>query len=186
MKSVNIGEETVWTGKFLNSKIITYKNKEGKESKWEIVARNGNQQACTIIAWAKPSDRLIMIKQYRPSEGKYVIEFPAGLIDNNEKCEKAAKRELKEETGYTGDVESWFQPTLLSAGLTNEKTSLVEITIDELKTYNREIEQNLEEDEDIEVFIVPRNEIKEFLETASSTCSISAIMTAYLIGAKII
>ena len=33
-----------------------------------------------------------------------VIEFPAGLVDPNETLEESALRELKEETGYLGEV----------------------------------------------------------------------------------
>lgn len=43
-------------------------------------------------------DRIILIIQYRPTLKKYNVEFPAGLLDENETAEKAALRELKEET----------------------------------------------------------------------------------------
>lgn len=188
MSCQNIKEEIEWEKKFLVGKIITYLNKEGKECKWEIVSRINNTKACTIIAWAKPSDRLVMIKQYRPSVGKYVIELPAGLIDEKETINKAAIRELKEETGYTGEIDNYTQELLISAGLTDEKTSIVEITIDELNNKNRNIEQELEEDEDIEVFLVPRQEIANFLEDMinEDDVEVSAIMISYLLGAKVI
>lgn len=41
---------------------------------------------------------IILVKQYRPPLGKYLIEFPAGLSDENESPETTALRELKEET----------------------------------------------------------------------------------------
>ena len=41
--------------------------------------------------------------------GKVCIEVPAGLIDAGETAAESAVRELKEETGYVGEVEqeSW-------------------------------------------------------------------------------
>lgn len=47
---------------------------------------------------------IVLQKQYRPPIDKIVIEVPAGLIDEGETAEQAAVRELKEETGYVGQV----------------------------------------------------------------------------------
>jgi len=46
----------------------------------------------------------VLEKQFRPPVGKVCIEIPAGLIDEGETPEEAAVRELREETGYVGDV----------------------------------------------------------------------------------
>lgn len=43
-------------------------------------------------------DRLVLVVQYRPPIKTYCVEFPAGLLDENESPEKAAIRELYEET----------------------------------------------------------------------------------------
>lgn len=62
-----------------------------------------------IIAIRKsPNDsathEVLLEKQFRPPAGKVVIEFPAGLVDPSESLEECALRELKEETGYVGEV----------------------------------------------------------------------------------
>lgn len=51
---------------------------------------------------APPS--LLLQKQFRPPVDKVCIEVPAGLIDAGESPEVCALRELKEETGYVGEV----------------------------------------------------------------------------------
>jgi ADP-ribose pyrophosphatase len=47
---------------------------------------------------------IILQKQWRPPVNATVIEIPAGLMDPNETAEACAIRELKEETGYVGEV----------------------------------------------------------------------------------
>lgn len=42
----------------------------------------------------------IMVRQYRHGSGRITVEFPAGMVETNEPPEKAASRELIEETGY--------------------------------------------------------------------------------------
>ncbi|TFY78244.1 hypothetical protein EWM64_g5769 [Hericium alpestre] len=44
----------------------------------------------------------VVVEQYRPPIDKFMIELPAGLIDEGETTEQAALRELEEETGYVG------------------------------------------------------------------------------------
>jgi ADP-ribose pyrophosphatase len=43
----------------------------------------------------------LMVKQWRHGNSQLSIEFPGGVIEKNEKPEDGAKRELKEETGFT-------------------------------------------------------------------------------------
>lgn len=55
---------------------------------------------------AKPDQepRIVLQKQWRPPVDATVIEVPAGLMDPNESPETCALRELKEETGYVGEL----------------------------------------------------------------------------------
>lgn len=43
-------------------------------------------------------EKILLNKEYRMSVGGFVYNFPAGLIDDGETPEQAARRELKEET----------------------------------------------------------------------------------------
>lgn len=53
----------------------------------------------------KPSGpELLLQKQFRPPVDKAVIEIPAGLVDAGESAAESAVRELREETGYHGEV----------------------------------------------------------------------------------
>jgi 8-oxo-dGTP pyrophosphatase MutT (NUDIX family) len=53
----------------------------------------------SILAYTK-NKKFLLVKQYRPAIEKFTLEIPGGLVDKREKPINAAKRELKEETGY--------------------------------------------------------------------------------------
>ena len=72
----------------------------------------------------KPSGpELLLQKQFRPPVNKAVIEIPAGLVDAGESAAESAVRELREETGYVGEVSEvspiMFNGTHNIAGMTD-------------------------------------------------------------------
>jgi 8-oxo-dGTP pyrophosphatase MutT (NUDIX family) len=51
-------------------------------------------------------NRLLMIRQYRHGSGKVSLELPCGFIDSKDvSSEAAARRELLEETGFSGSFD---------------------------------------------------------------------------------
>ena len=55
----------------------------------------------SVIAKTR-GDRIVLVRQYRPSIERITLEFPSGHVDAKEAPERAARRELYEETGYEG------------------------------------------------------------------------------------
>jgi len=45
---------------------------------------------------------VVLVRQYRPAIERVELGLPAGLVEDGEEPEKAARRELSEETGYAG------------------------------------------------------------------------------------
>jgi ADP-ribose pyrophosphatase len=44
--------------------------------------------------------RVVMVRQWRPAVKAWVLEVPAGRVEQGENPERAARRELEEEVGY--------------------------------------------------------------------------------------
>ena len=67
--------------------------------------------------------RILLVRQYRLPAGKAIWELPAGRLDPGETPLAAAKRELKEETGYrakkwTRLVSFWVSPGYVQERMT--------------------------------------------------------------------
>lgn len=57
--------------------------------------------------------RFVMVRQYRHGLGRMGLELCAGVVEEGEEPEAAARRELAEETGYTGG--HWSLQCVISA-----------------------------------------------------------------------
>ncbi len=161
--------------RFLNLYDAEYENKKGMTKHWMIASRKdydtlsaqyfhkGEEKtdAVVIAALHKESEKLVLIKQFRLPLNDYIYELPAGLIDPNETPETTLSRELKEETGLELVSLVKAQDKLyLSAGMTDESVCLMycictgEVSID-----------YLEADEDIEPFLVSREDAEKLLQS---------------------
>ncbi|KIO22901.1 hypothetical protein M407DRAFT_244997 [Tulasnella calospora MUT 4182] len=143
--------------KWVTLKKIEWKNQDNQDKIWEVAertTRKGEIDAVAIVALLesknsefKPST--IIIEQYRPPVEKFVIEMPAGLIDEGETPEAAAIRELEEETGYKVDQVIESSPLLVSdPGMTNANMKLVVVKV-LLDDYPSSPKQQLDDGEHI-------------------------------------
>ena len=105
------------------------------------------------------NDEAVILKQYRPAIGDYLYELPAGMIDPNEELEVAAKRELFEETGLKcEEYKLILKPSYSSVGISDETTAIVKMKV----SGNVSLVNN-EEDEEIEVFLIKKEEVKDYV-----------------------
>ncbi|TGY42748.1 NUDIX hydrolase [Clostridium sartagoforme] len=163
--------------KYLKLYSADYINKKGTLRNWTIASRksiedlnnkffdNGEDQPDAVVIIAKhiEEDKLVLIRQFRVPINDYVIELPAGLVDEGENFIETVKRELKEETGLDLvkiDEERTNKKVYVSVGMTDESISLVYCTCS-----GNPSNENLEDDEDIEVILVSKEKAKEILKT---------------------
>lgn len=183
MKAKEIKRQTIASGKFISLNKVSFIDEKGKEREWETADRVNNTEAVCLFTLLVPSLRYVFIRQYRPAIGKYVIEFPAGLVDKDESYSQAALRELKEETGYSGNIIYQSSPVLSSAGLSSEKVVILRINVDENAPENQNPKRDLDEDENIDVFLIKKNDINEFLTIQQNEgCMLSSRMVSFLLG----
>lgn len=161
--------------RFLSLYDAEYLNKKNNVKHWTIASRKdsstlkaqildgreGKIDAVVIAAIHKDLKKLVLVKQYRVPVNDYLYELPAGLIDGEEEVFSAVKRELFEETGLkllSIDKTKRAIPVYASAGMTDESIALVYCMCEGESSTN-----NLEEDEDLEVMLVSREEAVELL-----------------------
>ena len=73
---------------------------QNKKIQKEVVEHSPSVGLIPII----DHSNILLITQYRHPAKKTLLEIPAGKIEDGETKEEAAKRELYEETGYTGKL----------------------------------------------------------------------------------
>jgi ADP-ribose pyrophosphatase len=165
-----ISQKTLYKGDWIKLEEITYRGKNQEQLKWESIERTNTVNTVVIMGRMVPSNRYVLIKQYRPAIDGYVIGFPAGLVESGSLPENAL-RELKEETGYTGKVKSVGLSLYSNAALLTDKVRVAKVEIDENLPENKNPKQQLEAAEDIQVITLKKDEMKNFFlkEQASGT-----------------
>ncbi|MCL7988457.1 NUDIX hydrolase [Sphingobacterium sp. lm-10] len=103
-------------------------------------------------------NEIIFARQYRHGAEKVLLELPAGVVEEGEEPETAARREMMEETGYAFD-----EVTEICQLYANPATS-GNITYTYVMKGGRKVaEQQLDDSEDIEVVILSVEDAKKLL-----------------------
>ncbi|WP_420266234.1 NUDIX hydrolase [Candidatus Magnetominusculus dajiuhuensis] len=152
-----IGKSTNWSGRFLQAVQFEVENSEGERFQWEAFQRCNCSGIAAIVPITKDGT-VIVVRQFRPPVGKYVIEFPAGLNDKGQSLIEAARRELLEETGCRAGRMFPIATGPLSSGASTEVLT-VYAALDVVFS----AEQALDPHEDIEIIELPLDNFYEHL-----------------------
>lgn len=91
---------------------------------WEFVERTHAEGMAVIIVAVTPDAKLLFVEQYRVPLQQRTIEMPAGLVGDNDgedTLEKAAARELLEETGWEASHIELLMEGPTSSGMSTER-----------------------------------------------------------------
>ena len=115
--------EVVYDGKIITVHKDRVELVSGKTSFREVVEHSGG---VVILAICKKDgvEKVLMVKQFRYPLKEALLELPAGKLEKNENPFEAAKRELKEETGYIAKNWQDLGYVFTSPGYSDEKLYL--------------------------------------------------------------
>ncbi|MDR2629544.1 MAG: NUDIX hydrolase [Spirochaetaceae bacterium] len=158
---------------------------------WETssLAPEGESKAFTVLDamdWAmvipvletEQGKAFVMVRQWRHGSQELSLEFPGGVLERGESPEEAAARELEEETAYApgkirklGDMRP--NPALMS--------NRIHFFLAE--SLERREAQHLDEDEYVDVEIVPVEEVFQNMGRPPYVHALMAsALTLYLLG----
>ena len=116
-------EEILYSGDFINLIKEVYSLPNNKTITREKIVKNGGKDSVIIVA-TDSNGNYILTFQTRIND-KIIAEFPSGYIEDGEDVIEAAKRELKEETGYVSDNVTLLDESYYSVGIDNSVCCIV-------------------------------------------------------------
>ncbi len=139
-----LDSKKVFAGRVIEVTVDTVRE-GGKSYVREVVHHRGS----AVILPAFDDGTIGLVRQYRHPAARYLLECPAGTLDDKEPPEAGAARELEEELGLVAGKLEKLSEFFISPGFCEEKMWLY------LATDLTETAQRLEEDEMIEVVRLP-------------------------------
>jgi 8-oxo-dGTP pyrophosphatase MutT (NUDIX family) len=123
----------------------------GKASEFYVVSTH---DWVNVVALTR-DQRLVMVRQFRHGTKRVTLEIPGGAVDEGEDALAAAKRELREETGYASD--RWIR-----LGLVEPNPAIQDNRCISFLAFDAEGVGPLEPDENEEITVVtlPWEEVK--------------------------
>ena len=127
-----------------------------------------------IIFPLTEAGEVVLVRQYRPAIERVELGLPAGLIEEGEEPERAARRELLEETGYAGGEWESLGAVASSPSLKDNWAHLFLA-----RGVTRAASPQPDEHERLDVVLVPVEELPQKI-SAGEIVSSSGVATALL------
>lgn len=147
----------------------------GNVAKWDLIDHKG---AAAVVA-VREDGKLLMVRQYRNALERETLEIPAGGLNGREEpTDRAAKRELEEETGYTCDKLELLNSIYTTVAFCNEKIDIY------LARNLKPGKQHLDEDEYLNVEAYSLEELKQMvfdckIQDSKTICAIMTYAAKY-------
>lgn len=150
-----------YRGGYLGIKKFQVTLENGNTLPCEQVTKNGGDGEAVVIVPITEEGNYIVVVQARPNTKETVaIEFPAGMVNENEDPKDAAFRELVEETGYVPERMYYLEHHYQDQGCHGPKL----ITTYVAEGCRKLQRQELDPEENLTYIEVDDQDIREFLQ----------------------
>jgi 8-oxo-dGTP pyrophosphatase MutT (NUDIX family) len=143
--------------------------KDGEAHTFQVAVSPGGVAVLALT----DDGRLVMVEQFRHGTRTLSLELPSGVVDDGEAPEEAARRELREETGFEGG-----EPRVLGCFELNpswQKTAVHAVLV---RGARRDGEKDEDAGEDIRVRLLPVAEVRRGvlageIDAAATLCALA-------------
>jgi len=118
-----ISSSRVYHGRIISVDLDKVRFPDGSVGELEMVRHPGASAVVPVLSDSVDPE-VLLIRQYRYAANGFVYEIPAGRLDAGESPEECAKRELREETGYSAGNVRRLTTIYTTPGFTDERIHL--------------------------------------------------------------
>jgi nudix-type nucleoside diphosphatase (YffH/AdpP family) len=120
-----VGETQVHQGHVWRVVVADFEGPDGQPFERDIVRSPGAVGVVPLVFDAEGNPSVVLVRQYRPSYERELVEIPAGMRDvDGEPPEETARRELAEEAGLDAGGVELLVELYPSPGLTDSVTTI--------------------------------------------------------------
>ena len=173
-----ISSQKVFDGRVFNVTVDTVS--EGELTYQREVVHHGGS---AVIIPVHDDSTVALVRQYRHPAVRFLLEAPAGTLDDGERPEAGAARELEEELGLVAGRLDKLSEFFVSPGFCEEKMWVY------LATELTESKQRLDDDEILDVVRLPMSDALEMItsgEIQDAKTIIGLMLAAPRVGSPLL
>ena len=165
-----VATRPVYDGEVIDVRVDTVQLPNGRETDREIV----NHPSSVCVVPVDADQNVLLVRQYRKPAGRFLLEAPAGKMQQGEDPEAAAIRELQEEIGHFPRRLQFLGAFFMSPSLSPQRMYAY------LTTDLRSSQLDADDDEFIELRRVPWTDVGALIAAGAiqDAKSIAALLLA--------
>jgi len=169
-----VGSEKVWNGRIASVRNERFRHDDGEVVDREIVSHPG-----AVAVVAHDGEHLWLVRQPREAVDDYLLELPAGKLDEEgEDVLATAKRELAEEIGKAANTWQHLTTFHASPGFSDEQIHVY------LATDLYDEQAHTDEIERIEIVKVPLGELDDVIQSNRDSKTLVGLLWFRAFGAR--